>query len=102
MGNLVLVAEHALQTAARARGIAHIASVTGLGRESLYKALAPGAQPRFATVCKVLKALGVPLSIVPAKTRALEASRSRARAAVAKRPVANAGTKATMAKKRIR
>jgi probable addiction module antidote protein len=33
----------------------------GLGRESLYKALAPGAKPRYDTVLKVVRALGVTL-----------------------------------------
>ena len=52
----------ALGDVARARGMAQIAKVTGLGRESLYKALAPGAKPRFDTVLKVARALGVRLT----------------------------------------
>lgn len=52
----------ALGDVARARGMAQIAKDTGLGRESLYKALAPGAKPRFDTVLKVARALGVKLS----------------------------------------
>lgn len=52
---------------AKARGMAQIASQTGLGRESLYKALAPGAKPRFDTVLKVIHALGVDLQVVPAR-----------------------------------
>ena len=40
-------------------GMAQIAKDSGLGRESLYKALAPGAKPRFDTVVKVARALGV-------------------------------------------
>jgi probable addiction module antidote protein len=51
----------ALGDVARARGMAQIAKDTGLGRESLYKALAPGAKPRFDTVVKVARALGVHL-----------------------------------------
>jgi probable addiction module antidote protein len=51
----------ALGDVARARGMAQIAKETGLGRESLYKALAPGAKPRFDTVMKVARALGVRL-----------------------------------------
>ena len=47
---------------ARARGMAEVAKAAGLGRESLYKALAPGARPRFDTVLKVARALGVRLS----------------------------------------
>jgi probable addiction module antidote protein len=52
----------ALGDIARARGMAQVAKDTGLGRESLYKALAPGAKPRFDTVLKVAKALGVRLT----------------------------------------
>lgn len=46
---------------ARARGMSQVAQDAGLGRESLYKALAPGAKPRAETVFKVMKALGVRL-----------------------------------------
>lgn len=49
----------ALGDVARARGMAQIAKDAGLGRESLYKALALGAKPRFDTVVKVARALGV-------------------------------------------
>lgn len=48
---------------AKARGMSAIAHSTGLGRESLYKALAPGAKPRYDTVLKVLRSLGVRLSV---------------------------------------
>ena len=43
----------------RARGMAELAKKAGLGRESLYKALAPGAHPRYDTIFKVAQALGV-------------------------------------------
>lgn len=56
----------ALGDIARARGMAQVAKDAGLGRESLYKALAPGAKPRFDTVLKVAKALGVRLTALPA------------------------------------
>ena len=52
----------ALGDVARARGMARVAKDAGLGRESLYKALAPGAKPRFDTILKVAKALGVRLT----------------------------------------
>ena len=52
----------ALGDIARARGMAQVAKDTGLGRESLYKALAPGAKPRFDTVLKVARALGISLA----------------------------------------
>jgi probable addiction module antidote protein len=55
----------ALGSIARARGMTEIASVSGMSRESLYKALRPNAQPRFETVAKVCKALGVRLSAQP-------------------------------------
>ena len=51
----------ALSDIARAKGMAQVAKDAGLGRESLYKALAPGAKPRFDTILKVTKALGVRL-----------------------------------------
>jgi probable addiction module antidote protein len=48
---------------AKARGMSAIAETTGLGRESLYKALTPGAKPRYDTVLKVLASLGVRISV---------------------------------------
>ena len=55
----------ALSDVARARGMARVAKDAGLGRESLYKALAPGAKPRFDTVIKVARVLGVRLTAHP-------------------------------------
>ena len=52
----------AIRTVARARGMAQLARDSGLGRESLYKTLAPGAKPRYDTVMKLINALGVTLS----------------------------------------
>ena len=46
---------------ARAKGMAQIARETGLGRESLYKALSPEGNPEFATILKVVQALGLQL-----------------------------------------
>jgi probable addiction module antidote protein len=51
----------ALGAIARARGMSQIARDTGLGRESLYKALSPEGNPEFATVLKVVRALGLKL-----------------------------------------
>jgi probable addiction module antidote protein len=51
----------ALGDVARAKGMSDIARATGLGRESLYKALSPGGNPEFATVLKVLQSLGLKL-----------------------------------------
>ena len=53
----------AIGDVAKARGMAAIAKSTGLGRESLYKALAPGAKPRYDTILKVLHGLGVKLTV---------------------------------------
>lgn len=53
----------AVKDVARARGMTQLAKDTGLGRESLYKALAPGAKPRYDTMLKVLRALGVSLQV---------------------------------------
>jgi probable addiction module antidote protein len=54
----------ALGDVAKARGMAQIAKESGLGRESLYKALSAGAHPRFETVNSVLRALGVKFAVV--------------------------------------
>ncbi|PUE07465.1 addiction module antidote protein [Limnohabitans sp. WS1] len=50
---------------ARARGMTQIAKDAGIGREALYKALCPDASPRFDTVARVCKALGVKLVAQP-------------------------------------
>ena len=55
----------AVRDVARARGMAQLAKDAGLVRESLYKALTPGAKPRYDTVLKLLNALGVRLSATP-------------------------------------
>ncbi len=51
---------------AKARGMSAVADSTGLGRESLYKALTPGAKPRYDTILKVLQGLGVKLTVTAA------------------------------------
>lgn len=56
---------HALGVVARARGMTQIATATGIGRESLYKALRAGSQPRFDTINRVMNALGVKLTVTP-------------------------------------
>ncbi len=55
----------ALGDIARARGMAEIASSAGLTREALYKALRPGAQPRFETIARVCAAMGMRLTVEP-------------------------------------
>ncbi len=54
----------ALGEVVKARGVAQIAKDSGLGRESLYKALSVGAHPRFETINSVLRALGVKIAVV--------------------------------------
>jgi probable addiction module antidote protein len=56
----------AVANVAKARGMAKVAKDSGLGRESLYKALAPGAKPRYETVRKLMDALGVKLMVTAA------------------------------------
>ncbi|MDP8997495.1 MAG: putative addiction module antidote protein [Pseudomonadota bacterium] len=53
----------ALADVAKARGMAQVAKDSGLGRESLYKALAPGAKPRFETIAAVMRALKVKIAV---------------------------------------
>jgi probable addiction module antidote protein len=64
-GDPALVAA-ALGDIARAKGMTQIARETGLGRESLYKALSPEGNPEFATVLKVVRALGLRLHVTAA------------------------------------
>jgi probable addiction module antidote protein len=61
-GDPALVAA-ALGDVARAKGMTQIAQAAGLGRESLYKALSPEGNPEFATVLKVIRALGLKLKV---------------------------------------
>ncbi|MBN9534002.1 MAG: putative addiction module antidote protein [Alphaproteobacteria bacterium] len=61
-GDPALIA-YALGVVARAKGMAKIAKKTGLGRESLYKALSKDGNPKIDTVLKVVHALGLKLKI---------------------------------------
>lgn len=63
---------------ARAKGMAKVARQAGLGRESLYKALRPEGNPGFATVLKVVEALGLRLTAAAGRS---VASRRRKRVA---------------------
>ncbi len=60
----------ALGTVARSRGMADVARESGLAREALYRALRPGAKPRFDTVARVCRALGLRLTVTPTGSRA--------------------------------
>jgi probable addiction module antidote protein len=56
----------ALGDVARAKGMTQIARETGLGRESLYKALSPEGNPEFGTVQKVMRSLGLKIHVTAA------------------------------------
>jgi probable addiction module antidote protein len=57
-GDVALISA-ALSDIARAKSMTQIARDTGLTRESLYKALSPDGNPEFATILKVINALGL-------------------------------------------
>ncbi|MCO5072069.1 MAG: putative addiction module antidote protein [Rhizobiaceae bacterium] len=67
-GDPALVAA-ALGDIARARGMTAIAKAAGLSRESLYKALSSGGNPELGTILKVMKALGLSVSVESAEKR---------------------------------
>ena len=76
----------AIAHVAKARGMKQVAEAAGLGRESLYKALAPGAHPRFQTIQAVLRALNVSLTVQEVGARKAAAKQTAiAKAAKAKR-----------------
>lgn len=66
VGDPALVAA-ALGDIARAKGMTALARETGLGRESLYKALSPSGNPEFSTIMRVVEALGLKLHATAAK-----------------------------------
>ena len=59
-GDAAFIAK-ALGDIARAKGMTQVARDAGLSRESLYKALGSSGNPEFATIIKVMKALGLKL-----------------------------------------
>ena len=54
---------HALNTAARAKGMTEVAKAAGVTRASLYKSLSEDGNPNFTTISKVVKALGCKLNV---------------------------------------
>ena len=66
-GNDAAFIAKALGHIARARGMSQLARDTGLGRESLYKALSGEGNPSFATILKVISALGIQLHTLKAQ-----------------------------------
>ena len=69
-GDPTLVAA-ALGDIARAKGMTQVAREAGLGRESLYKALSPAGNPEFATILKVVSALGLQLHATPVAAKSV-------------------------------
>lgn len=57
---------HALGVVARAKGMAQIASQTGLSREQLYRSFSERGNPTLKTTLAVMKALGIELTACPA------------------------------------
>lgn len=59
----------ALRHLAEARGgIAKVAKAAGIKRESLYRALSARGNPRLTTLVAVTKAIGLKLTVEPAKS----------------------------------
>ena len=55
---------HALNIAARAKGMSEVAKQAGVSRASLYKSLSGEGRPRFETISKIIEAFGCKLEIV--------------------------------------
>lgn len=53
----------ALRTVAEAQGMAKVAKAAGIPRESLYRALSAGGNPRFSTLHAILKAAGLRMAV---------------------------------------
>jgi probable addiction module antidote protein len=53
----------ALRTIAEAQGMAKVAKAAGVPRESLYRALSSGGNPRLSTLHAILKAAGLKLAV---------------------------------------
>jgi len=67
-GDDTAFALEALATIARARNINALAKQAGISRQGLYKALSSNGNPRYETVAKLAKALGLKLTLRPAKS----------------------------------
>jgi probable addiction module antidote protein len=57
----------ALGDIAKARGMTEVAKASGLSRESLYKAVRPGSKPQYETIDRIVHALGLKLTVSPAR-----------------------------------
>jgi probable addiction module antidote protein len=58
---------HALGVVARARGMTTMANEVGITREGLYKALSERGDPQLSTLVRVVKALGLRVTVQPAE-----------------------------------
>jgi len=67
-GDLAFVRD-ALGLVARAQGMAGVAKMAKLNRESLYKALGDAGNPEFDTILRVIRALGLTLAARPVGTK---------------------------------
>ncbi len=70
----------ALGDVLRAKGMANIAKKTGLAREALYRTCQPGKNPRFSTIMKITRAIGVPLGFPERPAAKKKAKRVKATA----------------------
>lgn len=85
-GNDPAFVARALGVVARARNLSQLARETGMSREGLYKALSGEGNPSFATVAKIVQALGLRVTFRPALASAQPRPPGAARRGVAKRP----------------
>ncbi len=92
---------NAFAAVGRARGMTELASKAGLGRESLYKALAPGAHPRYDTIFKVAQALGVGFHFAAPEMQVKQKSGTRSRVKRPSAAGARGSTKKTTARARL-
>lgn len=72
---------HALGVVARAKGMAEVASRTGLSRVQLYRSFSSTGNPRLKTILAVISALGMELSARPPAQKARKTQRTVKRAA---------------------
>jgi probable addiction module antidote protein len=59
----------ALNLVARAQGMSEVAKAVGVTREGLYKTLGENGNPEFATVLRIIGAMGIRLTAEPAKSK---------------------------------
>jgi probable addiction module antidote protein len=67
----------AIGTVAKAKGMSQIARETGLSRENLYRALSDDGNPELATLLKVIRAMGLRISVEPAASTPRQPARRR-------------------------